>query len=129
MKLLDKKTVDTLKAVERKKEVDEGAKLAKRVDNLRELSAKEEANLTKFRDESLKKIREEIEQEVQKCDVLKKENVILVEQNRILRIPLDVEWEEVRTLQTQNLKRGDDISFREINVGKQEEDLKEEYRI
>ncbi len=60
MKLLSRLEINNLKGGERKKEIDEGVKLAKKIDLLRETAAKEEANLAKFRTESLKIIREEI---------------------------------------------------------------------
>jgi chromosome segregation ATPase len=61
MKLLDKTTIVTLKGIERRKEVEEGAKLAKKVDLLRQTVASEETKLAKFRVESLAKLKEDID--------------------------------------------------------------------
>lgn len=55
MKLLDKREIDRAKAAERKLDIDQGAKLAAKVDTLRELAAKEEGSLNTF----VKQIREE----------------------------------------------------------------------
>lgn len=60
MRLLDKLQINLSKAVERKLEVDEGRKLAERVDALRELSATEAANLERFRGESLAQAKADI---------------------------------------------------------------------
>lgn len=60
MKLLDKREIDKSKALEMSRAVQEGAKLAKRVDALREAQAQEEVALAKFRKETLTKIHEEI---------------------------------------------------------------------
>lgn len=60
MRLLSKEQITITQSLERQREIQEGAKLAKKVDDLRELSAKEQTNLIKFRDESLKEIKEEI---------------------------------------------------------------------
>lgn len=78
MKLLSQTEVNKLKGNERKQLIDEGVKLAKKVDLLRETSAKEEANLAKFRTESLRTLREEIE-------VLVREKLSLCEELKGLR--------------------------------------------
>lgn len=61
MKLLKKPELTSLKAQERKIEIDEGAKLAKKIDLLRQMSSEEESRLAKFRTESLRVIKEELE--------------------------------------------------------------------
>ena len=61
MHLLERKQIDTLKADERKRDIDEGAKLAKKIDDLRRLASEEQTRLQKFRDESLKATRDEID--------------------------------------------------------------------
>lgn len=60
MKLLGKQDIAKLKASEKKRDIDEGLKLAKRVDSLREVHADEEASLEKFRHETLANITAEI---------------------------------------------------------------------
>lgn len=60
IRLLPKKEIDRAKATDRAREVEEGRKLAQRVDSLREIAANEEASLQKFRNETIKKINEEI---------------------------------------------------------------------
>lgn len=60
MKLLDKKTISQQRSNERKMEIDEGIKLAKKIDTLRETASKEEQNLANFRQASLDVIHTEI---------------------------------------------------------------------
>lgn len=96
MKLLSKQEVDTQKAKERKLEIDEGAKLAKRIDSLRELHSKEEKNLISFRDTNLANIRKEIDEEIKKRGSLRSQVSQAEERLEYLRKPLDREWEKVR---------------------------------
>lgn len=60
MKLLTKNEVQGLKSQERTLEMQEGLKLAKKIDILRETASKEEAALAKFRVETLKVIQNDI---------------------------------------------------------------------
>jgi hypothetical protein len=73
MKLLPRKEFDAARAREQKAAIDEGAKLARRVDNLREVAATEEENLRNFRTRTIKKIREDIEKEEQILSSLRRE--------------------------------------------------------
>lgn len=85
--MLNKSEVNTFKSNERKQLIDEGVKLAKKVDLLRETSAKEEANLSKFRIESLKTLKEEIEVLIAKKDSLINEiENLQTEKNRLKKI-------------------------------------------
>lgn len=95
MKLLSKQEVNTLKTVERKKEIDEGAKLARKVDTLRELSAKEQVNLSKFSEESLKKIHADIKAAQSELDVIKQSIQLGAEELRTQMVSLDVEWDKI----------------------------------
>ncbi len=61
MKLLDKKTLATEKSLEKKKDIDEGIKLARKIDDLRQKRLQEESGLSKFRDEASKTIQSEID--------------------------------------------------------------------
>lgn len=58
------------KAQEQKQSVDEGKKLAQRVDTLRELAAIEESSLEKFRSETLEQIHKETTEAATKRDAL-----------------------------------------------------------
>ena len=95
MRLLDKPQIQKLKALEIKREVDEGRKLAGRVDALRQLQAKEEAELQKFRRETLANIHEEITTKAQERDQLKQEVSKLQDDRAEALKPLTKEREEL----------------------------------
>ena len=95
MRLLDKPQIQKLKALEIKREVDEGRKLAGRVDALRQLQAKEEAELQKFRRETLANIHEEITTKAKECDQLKQEVSKLQDDRAEALKPLTKEREEL----------------------------------
>lgn len=96
MKLLDKFEVQKSKALDKKREIDEGVKLAKKVDVLRETVSKEQANLIKFRDESIAKVREEIALSIAEKDKLQKEILELQSVKDKMMVPLEKGWDELR---------------------------------
>lgn len=77
-------------------EINEGAKLARKVDHLRETAAIEESRLSKFRTESLKTTKAEIDSLIKRRTTIEKELAVLEEKKRLLKIPLDQEWEKVK---------------------------------
>lgn len=97
MKLLDKQTIAVQKSTERKREVEEGIKLAKSVDNLRETLSGEQANLRKFRDSTLKLLKDEIDVLINKKNLITSEITALEEKRRIAEAPIDltIEWKSV----------------------------------
>lgn len=137
MKLLDKKTIEVQKSNERKREVEEGMKLARSVDTLRETHSKEQINLKKFRDATLKSIKEECNVlEVQK-NALLNEITALEEKRLQAQQPLDltierkkveIEKKEVFELKTDLLNRETALISREAlvqNIDKREKQLLE----
>ena len=133
MKLLDKNAIVALKGKERKMEIDEGVKLAKKIDLLRETSSQEEARLAQFRTESLKKVKEDIEFLTFNRDDLKNQIKVLSEERRILQVPLDAEWEKVNRHSSDLLQRETDLeaemkSIKNIKqeIEKQVEEIKME---
>lgn len=95
MRLLDKKTIVQQKNQERQLEIQEGLKLAKKVDTLRETAAVEEKKLNTFRDESIKRVKEDIEALTLKRDNLRGEISVLEDRRKDLQQPLDAEWEKI----------------------------------
>jgi chromosome segregation ATPase len=95
MRLMPKSEVAKAKANAQKREIDEGAKLAKRVDGLRETAAKEEAALTKFRIEQVEAMHAEIRPLAAERDALTGEVADLRTQRKALLVPLDKEWANV----------------------------------
>lgn len=70
IKLLSKQEINQKQALQRHAEIEEGRKLAKRVDNLRELAVEEEASLASFRAKTLKTINEEIKKATKEHDAI-----------------------------------------------------------
>jgi hypothetical protein len=95
MRLLPKSEVSVAKAAEKKRDIDEGLKLARRIDNLRELTATEDAIFRKFRNETIAKIHEETTKEQNKLDTLKGEVKVYERRKEEAQKPLDEEWIKV----------------------------------
>lgn len=114
MRLLPKKEIDSQKAQERKAEIDEGVKLARRVDSLRELQATEEANLTKFRQASLAQLQMEIKPLEEQRDGLLREVTSLEERRAIALIPLDAEWQKLDREKALCTEKEEELREREI---------------
>lgn len=123
IKLLPKSEINRLKGVEKKIEIDEGMKLAKRIDGLREVMAETESSFEKFRVTRLSQIHEEITQELQKNEQLKQENKSLEETRARLKVPLDKEWERVNEESSSLQQFLSRVVEREQNVDKREEDV------
>lgn len=77
MNLLPKKEIDLLKSSEKKIEIDQGIRLARKIDLLRETAAQEEDNLRKFRDETLKVIKAEIDGLLRRKKIVEDEITLL----------------------------------------------------
>lgn len=88
-KLLPKQEIVLLKGAERKREIDEGLKLAKKIDLLRQTASEEEANLKKFREESLKVIKEEMSKIITERDGIIIEIVELKQQKNDLKSQIE----------------------------------------
>lgn len=92
MKLMPKSEVEKAKATEQKQNIDEGMKIARRIDNLREIAASEEVSLENFRRTTVEKIHEEISTEAKKREDLRAEVAILEERRKKALEPLEAEW-------------------------------------
>ncbi len=108
MKLLSKSDVVTLKSKERKMEIDEGVKLATRVDALREKSAQEETRLMKFRDETLQKLHTDIDSKISELDEwTRKVDEVKANRDYLLK-PLDDKWDELHRKEEEVKRREED---------------------
>lgn len=101
MKLLPKNEIQKLKAVAQKQAIDEGVKLAKRVDNLREVAASEEASLEQFRQKTLIEIQHSIQKLSADKDTLLMEVKDLEERKLSALQPLDVEKQRLVTYEAE----------------------------
>lgn len=98
MNLLPKKLdIDKAKAQERKREIDSGIELAKRVDTLRELRVDEEKNLQEWRTRAIQQVQLEIDNLILDRDNLLKQNTEAREERKALLKPLDQEWKEINS--------------------------------
>jgi hypothetical protein len=95
MRLLPKSEIHKLKAEAQKQSIDEGVKLAKRVDRLREVASEEEASLARFRTETLASINKDIVELDEQKSTLTGEIKHLFEVRNELLVPLDAEWDKV----------------------------------
>ncbi len=123
MKLLSKNEIEKAKSLERKLEIDEGAKLARKVDDLRKLSAEEEMKQSKFRLASLKETNDQIAAATTERDSLLAEVVKLREEKRILQIPLDAKWSEVKGYEQRLQRLEIEISVKETSLEQRKKDL------
>lgn len=95
IRLLPKSEIQKAKASAQKQTIDEGLKLARRVDGLRETVSEEEKALEEFRVTTIKRIYSEIETVAVKRDDLLAEVKDLEKRKAEALKPLDKEWEEV----------------------------------
>ncbi len=95
MKLIEKKEILAAQNLDRKRDVEEGHKLASKVDALRKLAADEQANLLKFSRETLRKVHSDIDSNISERDSIKREVDQLKEARATLQVPLDAEWHKI----------------------------------
>ncbi len=95
LRLLPREEIDKRKAQERTREMNEGQKLAGRVDSLREMAVSEEIALDTYRTETLKKIQEEIQSKRGEYDLIHAEVTALKAERARLSEPLDSDWDKL----------------------------------
>jgi hypothetical protein len=106
IKLLSKQEINQKQALQRHNEIEEGRKLAKRVDNLREIAVQEEASLASFRATTLKNINEEIKKAT-------KEHEGILNQVRELRGELETGFSELKKAENVVKLKEEDLVSRE----------------
>lgn len=109
IKLLSKQEINQKQALQRHVEIEEGRKLAKRVDNLRELAVQEEASLASFRANTLKNINEEIKKAT-------KEHEAVLNQVKELRTELETGFSELKKEERVVKLKEQDLIAREQQV-------------
>lgn len=118
MKLLSKSAVDAAKALEQKRTIDEGMKLAQRVDNLREVAAEEEVSLENFRRKSVENINKEITEKTGDRDSLKREVEEYEKRRRDALKPINEELEAVYMARKklESLRQENDDKHRSLEI-------------
>lgn len=120
MKLLAKSDIQKAKADEFRREREEGLKLARRVDALRQAQATEETALTKWRTDTLSQIQKEIKSLTEKKDSLSKEIKILEGKRKEALRPLDKEQESLEKQRVSLESQAESLKEREEKLLKEE---------
>lgn len=103
MKILPAKTdIQKLKSNDRKREIDDGVKLARKVDALRTSVSVEEATLTKWRTETMAAAVADIEGVVRQKNLLQDDVRVLERIRTKLQEPIDAAWDDIHA-RTQEL--------------------------
>lgn len=96
MKLLPQKSdIEKSKQIERKFQIDQGVELAKNIDDMRELRAREETSLKQWRKQTIAAIQIEINQKNLEKESLNDDIAALREVRQSLLEPLNAEWKEL----------------------------------
>lgn len=96
MKILDKKTVNKQVADERKNQIDEGIALASKIDKLRQTLSELETQHTRFIGGIQSELKEKSDVALREIAQLEVDIASLQEKRRLLRIPLDDEWQKLQ---------------------------------
>lgn len=116
MRLLKKDEISKAQGLEKSREINEGLKISRRVDGLRELQAKEEENLEKFRKETLASIMQDIKNaEIQKDSLLLEMNSLREEKSKGMR-EIELERQEILSLKS-------NIEIRENSLNERIKDI------
>jgi alkylhydroperoxidase/carboxymuconolactone decarboxylase family protein YurZ len=130
MKLLSKLEAQLAQNSEKRVEVEAGLKLAKKVDELREMNSKEEQNLEKFKNETSKIVQKQIDDLIMKKNALDYEVRVLEGKNKLLKKPFEDEWESISNKTIMDLENMDaSLKRREGEVSKTEIELYERTRL
>lgn len=108
MQLLKKSEVQAAKNLDRKREIDEGVKLAKRVDALRQAASTEEASLKHTRDAALAELHRDVAELVAQKTTLRGEIPVLQAQKAEALRPLDEEWHRLREFEASLAERDEE---------------------
>lgn len=104
MRLQPKKAIAADLATQRKAQIDEGVKIASKVDALRETLVQEEGNLERFRTESIAIVQADIDRYIDTKNNLISEVQTLERRKAEAQIPLDMEWEKLRQAEARFLR-------------------------
>lgn len=128
IKLLSKQEINQRQATQKRIEVDQGRKLATRVDTLREIAAEEEASLASFRAKTLKAIHDETQKAVEERDVLLAEVKVLREEIEVGLKPIQKAEAQLQTKTSSLEERESQINNRIELIKKKEEELKNDFQ-
>lgn len=109
MDLLSKQQIDIAQAQERKLTIDEGKKIAERVDQLRELYSKEQSSLMAYRDGVTETIQQEIGLLLEQKAAVVEEIATLTDQMNALMKPINDRATEFDTREQANQVKEDEL--------------------
>ncbi len=128
MKLLNKSEQSKAKALEQNRDIQEGLKLAKRVDALREMSAQEDKALKDFRKNTLEEISRDILKKSAERDALVEEVKILEDRKLEAVKTLDLEWDKVKLAQESITLKEEALSAQIEAITAQESEINQKLR-
>ena len=123
MRLLNKSEIATAKAQDRQIAITEGLKLATKVDNLREVSANEEATLSRYRVETLAEIQAEIAEKASARDELDAEVRVLENRKASALAPLTRHEEELKAYAEELAQKEASLGTYDANLALKNADL------
>lgn len=100
IRLLDKRSVSVQAAIEKKRQIDQGVQLARKVDALRETKLEEEAKLALFRSETVARTQGAIDLKIKEKDALDTQIRARKHELSELRKPLDDELQAIEETKT-----------------------------
>lgn len=115
-RLLSKREIDTAKAKDRQREIEEGMKIAKRVDVLRQTSASEEAGLDEFRRKQLAHIQSQIDPKILELQAIESEIRQRKQEREVLLRPLSEKWNEVKQKEIEIDKKAEETAQKEAQL-------------
>lgn len=125
IRLLTQSEINTKKNTERQREIDEGKKLTRAVDSLREIKLEEDAALKKFREETIKGIHIEIVAETDKRETLKAEVTDLEKRKAIALKPIEDEIGELNELKHSLQQKESVLDTREADIAAMEKETRQ----
>lgn len=128
MKLLDKKSINSSKASEKKLEIDEAVKLAKRLVEVRKTLAEEEKKLKVFREATTQTILDEIASLGAKKNDLEGKVADLTEARKSLQKPLDDEWKVVNDKSIVLAQKEEELAQKDFFLKSKEQSLLEKQK-
>lgn len=123
MKLRSRDEIEKQKSSERKLEIDEGVKLANRVDALRKTSADEGSKLSIFRNSTLTETKSQIDNVILERDSILTEVLSLRKERLVLMKPLDDEWEKIYRIKKDMDDLNSQLEAKEASLNAREEDI------
>jgi chromosome segregation ATPase len=129
VRLLKKSEINTANAAAKKREIDEGVKLAKRIDGLRETLADETKSLEQFRVSTIANIKAETEPLEEYLGSLKKEVDELERAKTQALLPLDAEWEKLEAEKVTIEKQKHEVGEVQKATNKAKDEAGEELRV